>query len=355
MSIQTLEVQAQTLEVARQDLQKKLSPGIVVLRETVLADGSSKIVEGKGATVEEAVQKAKANIPPNATIEGHVLQPPTRETIQVDGFDESEVRRKAVVAKPKRIDSVSIKESGHKGFIGIGRRPHTYDIVITQLALIKIKYRQPAVIRAEVGTLVDKYCRQLSRLSDAECAAIIRGTSATETTALLEALKGYSGKEPTQTLLATIDHLATGPEPSRQLAMQFLVAKGFMPTTGFKIAYELRERALHKDEITMPLSGVVDQFRKTPAWGKERARSALEFVRKFFGQSTDGRDKFEERYAYYSRQGTLVTEADFLSRCNNILLCRQCGQPMTQNSQGPYVQLRCEQCDITRFEKTVDV
>jgi hypothetical protein len=216
-----------------------------------------------------------------------------------------------------------------------------------------VKVFARAIGRSE--SLLDKYVDQLPRMSDAERAAIIRGTDAEKTAAMLEALTSYSGEVQLQTLLAAIDHLATGPDSSRQLAMQLLVAKDSLPSAAWKIAYEMRERALLEGELAMPASRFVEEFRKTPPWGKSRAESALEFVRRFFDHSPYGRDEFEERYACFNRSAPLVTDAEYQARSQNKLLCRQCGQPMTTHPQGQYVKLRCERCDITRFEKAGDV
>lgn len=353
MSTQTLQSHAPTLEAARKDLQQKLTPGTVLIRETVLNDGSSKKVEAEGTTIEDATQKAKAMLPAKANIEKEdVVQQPTRETIQVAAFEESEARQAAAISRPKRIDSVSLTESGRKGFLGIGRRPSAYDIVITQPAVVTITYRELASIRAEVGTLLDKYEAEYVTMPSRQRVRILRKGAPREQETMLLAAARHEADDPLE--FAAIDLLGCSAPAVSSAALQLIVKKDWISAAAWKIAFELRGRAMYLWELSENAK-IMSSFAETPVLGVKRARSALEFVRRELVQETL-RSTFEERFHTFTLENEpLVAASEAIRRLADLKLCRQCGEKMQMNPQGPYVQLRCEGCDITRFEKPGDL
>ena len=163
MSQQTIEAEGPSLEAARLVLQQKLQPGHVMIKETVLSDGSSKKVSGSGSSLEQARQQAQSKIPANATIEKvNVIREPTTEVRAVEAFDEGEARKKAGVSLPHRIESISIAQAGRKGIFGIGRSPSRFSVTeitqsrfsvtITAPAEVEFIYRPLVTIRAIAAT-----------------------------------------------------------------------------------------------------------------------------------------------------------------------------------------------------------
>lgn len=151
-----LEIQADSLEIARRELQEKLSAGQVLIRETVVDDGSQKTVAAEAASVEEAIRKAKSKLPALATLgKDEVLRAPTREVREVEGFTEDEARKRSGVSHPQKIDSISLTRAGRSGFLGFGRRPNVYSVTVVQNAKVQITYRPRVRIRADVLTAAE--------------------------------------------------------------------------------------------------------------------------------------------------------------------------------------------------------
>src|SRR5512133_845300 len=138
-SYHTTEAQADTLEGARNKLQRELLPGHLVLKSIVLEDGLPKTVEAEAESLKAALQKAKAELPSDSKIiKENVIRDSAQETLEVVAFDEDEARKKADVRPPRRIQSVSIKEPGRKGLLGMGKRPSTFTVVVFQPAKVAI-------------------------------------------------------------------------------------------------------------------------------------------------------------------------------------------------------------------------
>lgn len=361
MAVRVLDVHAESVAAARQKIQQEMKPDEIILKETIVSEPEPKTVSREDASAEEAFQMLRTVIPQDAIVRSEAVeQDPSSDIIQVSAFTESEAVQKAKLKAFKALTSrratfLRAIRRGSKGFLGIRRRLGIYEFAVTQPARVKITYRELVHVRADVGNRADRLRAQLKGIDDAKCAVLIRHADDEDFTMIVEYLGNQSCEIEGATAFALVDHLAESPEPSQAKTLQLLVAKDVMPSLAWKIAYESRERALQRDELTMPLSRIVDRARRTPAWGSEKATVTLRSVRKFFAEFPRGSELFEDHYQYFSRPEPLVSEADYLARCANKLICRECGQPMKKIPQGPFVQLRCDKCDITRIEKQEDV
>lgn len=128
----------------------------------------------------------------------------------------------------------------------------------------------------------------------------------------------------------------------------------------WKIAYESRSRGLFTWEIAK-YANLMASFAATPPIGTEKAQRALEFVRQSLTEKSQ-RTEFEERFGNFTnftRDGKCVPPEEVARRFANKGLCRQCGAVMSRRPElvhqhgyvaDPPVALRCDACDITRFE-----
>ena len=96
MSNQVIETEAETLEEARTQAKAKLPPGMQVLYEDVISDGSVRAVRGISDTVDKAIADARSLVPSDALpmTERHVSEP-RAERIRVEAFDEQTARATA--------------------------------------------------------------------------------------------------------------------------------------------------------------------------------------------------------------------------------------------------------------------
>jgi hypothetical protein len=144
----TFEVEAASIDAARQKLRTMIPSGHVVILEKVLDDGSSRTSTGEALNADDALRDAKTKVPGGATFERHeVVQEPVVETVEVVAWDDAEARQKADVRHPRTIQSVLVKHGGRRGFLGVGRRPNTYTVTAMRLARVSVTFHRLASIR----------------------------------------------------------------------------------------------------------------------------------------------------------------------------------------------------------------
>jgi hypothetical protein len=196
-------------------------------------------------------------------------------------------------------------------------------------------------------------CRDWDRLTDQEVTQVLRTGSTEEKLCGLQACARRGGRD-VMVILSVIDLLVDADDLVRERAANVLIEREMMPTVAWKLGFELRERALYPDELAMPLCQFIQKFQASPTLGRDKAEEAVERFRKILATGAV-RDKFEERFGYFTRPESTVTQAEYSRRKGDKTLCRQCGKKMAMQPQGPHVRLRCEKCDSTRFEKSSDL
>lgn len=350
-----IEIEAESLEEARKQVESQLSDDEAVLEERIVAGGMPETLEAVADTVSDAYKKAEQQMRSGARIEKkEVCTEPKLSSFELPGEDEQSARKLVSLRHGQRVDSFTLKTPGQSGFLGFGKKRGVFQADIFQQAVVRVTFRSKVKVRYMLGTLHDKFEKNYDRLGNLERERILRQGKEAERVALLRALTNREGSDENNTLLAAIDLLALGSSKVRQEAMKFLLAKDSMPATAWKLAYELRDRALYNDELVMPQTRSISAFEKTPALGSEKARSAVDFVRSYPLEEKH-KKTFEERFAYFSRNERTISEAEVDARHGDKTLCLQCGKKMKITPQGPYVQLRCDTCDISRIEKREDI
>jgi acyl carrier protein len=153
-----IEIEAESLEEAKEQVKSQTPKGFCVLSEQVIADGRPKTVQAVAETLEAAFAKAHSEIPDNANIlEQKELALPERKVISVEASDETNAQSSAGLRAKQEFGSTAIVKSlrliaaGSKGFLGIGAKPDQYEAEILQQAVVEVTYKTKAKIRAEIG------------------------------------------------------------------------------------------------------------------------------------------------------------------------------------------------------------
>ncbi|HZI19368.1 MAG TPA: hypothetical protein VEY09_12310 [Pyrinomonadaceae bacterium] len=156
-----IELEDDSLEAARDRLNKQ---NVIVLREFVLCSGETAVVEAAASTVEEAAAKAARHIPPGARLASstrEVKASPRRIVLRVEADSEEEAGQ----WRAEAIESVSLHRKGRKGFLGFGRAPNVYEVVVAQPAVVELRFRERARICAVVrGYAAEDLLRTVAEL-----------------------------------------------------------------------------------------------------------------------------------------------------------------------------------------------
>lgn len=144
MNERIIEIEANSLEEARRKLDEK---NVIVLEESILSQGRVETIEAVADSVEEAFAKAQSKVPAEAKTEKQKIKiSPKRITLHVQGNDEESAGR----GKAEVIASVLLFKKGRKGFWGFGKTPNVYEVVISQQALVELRFREQAKLQAKV-------------------------------------------------------------------------------------------------------------------------------------------------------------------------------------------------------------
>jgi hypothetical protein len=157
MSEQIIEFEADSLVKAREQLEAKKSEGFHILSERIISDGTPKTVQASADTIEAAFSKAQTEIPGSAEIiEKKELASPLHKKAIIKAFDEETAGTEAETMSTKELGKFGKFRSQHliargsKGFLGIGKKPHQYEVELYREALIEIKYKTRARISATI-------------------------------------------------------------------------------------------------------------------------------------------------------------------------------------------------------------
>lgn len=151
---QIIDVEADSLEEARNEVMSQTPAGLQLLSETIISDGKPGSFNGVAETIEAAFAKVQSEIPDDAfDLEKKELIAPARKVITVEAFDEDSATMEANRQIPENavIESLKLTNSGRKGFLGIGKKPNIYEAEVFQHAMVEIAYKQKAKITARVG------------------------------------------------------------------------------------------------------------------------------------------------------------------------------------------------------------
>jgi hypothetical protein len=154
---QQIEIEAESLEEAREQLQSQVPEGFELLSERVVSDGKPKTVKGVAETTEAAFTKAASQIPDDAKVlERKEIAPAERHVITVEAPDEQTARSRASSRARGQfkgratVQSVTLAVAGRRGFLGLGAKPNQYDAEIFTQAVVEIVYKSKAKISAQI-------------------------------------------------------------------------------------------------------------------------------------------------------------------------------------------------------------
>lgn len=143
MSERIIKLEANSLEEARR---KVKTDELIILEEFILCHGKVETIEAVGDTVEEAFIKAQSKVPAEAKAEQKIKVAPKRITLRVQGDDEESIGKE----KAEVIASVSLLKKGRKGLWGFGRTPNVYEVVISQQAVVELRFQEQAILLFKV-------------------------------------------------------------------------------------------------------------------------------------------------------------------------------------------------------------
>lgn len=144
---QIIEREAASLEEARASLKSSIPIGFDFISETVLSDGMPKVIQSSAETVETAFAELQRQVPPHAQIiDKREITLPEVIVVKVLARNEEEVK-----ATTGNIRAIRLVTLGNKGLLGIGRRPHHYEVEVMQPAIVEITYQEKAKIVARIS------------------------------------------------------------------------------------------------------------------------------------------------------------------------------------------------------------
>ena len=144
-----------TLEEARASIADRVPDGMSVISEKIVSDGKPSVLKGVGVTVYAALQDVITKKPANSdVVEKRTLSEPKTKTVLIDSFDEASAKQQAqrdLSPNASWIEDVRLKISGRRGFLGIGKKAHTYEVRIGEPACVEVTVKPKAVVQAVVG------------------------------------------------------------------------------------------------------------------------------------------------------------------------------------------------------------
>jgi len=163
----TIEVGANSLDEARDELKSQLPEGFQIISEQVISDGTLQTIKGLGSTAEAAFIELQSKVPKGAEIVEKreiwkkELGASAQKTIKltVAALDEQSARSNAEQSAKERssneitVRSITLVIGGKKGFLGIGRRPNHYEVELLEHlpAAVEITYRPRVKVAARMG------------------------------------------------------------------------------------------------------------------------------------------------------------------------------------------------------------
>jgi hypothetical protein len=155
-----IEVEAYSLAEARDQLDT--DEDIIVIEVTVLNRERAETIESIADTIHEAVSKAKVGVPAKAKIDPHEIKTDARRvTVKAHGDNEEIAREEIKLKRAEVIESITLHRKGRKGFLGFFKRLNRYEVVLFQQAVVEVRFREKARLRARV---LDYLAKDLLRI-----------------------------------------------------------------------------------------------------------------------------------------------------------------------------------------------
>ncbi len=167
MNTQTIQVEAESVELARADLKTKIPAGFFIQSEEILSTGKIQTSRGMADTYTDAVSKAKANVPADSrALETKEVQKAEARTITVEAENEEAAQElvKGKIDKTDIVKSLKLTVPGKKGFWGIGKTLGQFQVMFLRQSIVEITHKKKAFIKVTVGDQITSWQALLSSL-----------------------------------------------------------------------------------------------------------------------------------------------------------------------------------------------
>lgn len=169
MKEETYEINADSLQTARDQARARIPEGFYLLSERVLSDGRPVILTESAEKSENAFAAAKARVPAGAHIVAErEVQAPELVTLQLLAENEASARKQSEskTDKTSALQTITLTIPGKKGFLGIGRTPNQYDIHILKKAVVEVTHKTDAKIVVTAGDDIASWSALLSVIKE---------------------------------------------------------------------------------------------------------------------------------------------------------------------------------------------
>ena len=149
-----IEIEEDSIDQAEKLLNDKISNNFRIISKEILSDGKPKIISSISDDLETAIKDLKSKIPEKSIIiETHDPIEPSDHIEIIKEMDEELALLNAKSNLPLGATILKYKliHKGKKGFLGIGRKPNTYEFKIQQKAVCKYTIKEKAKIIAKLG------------------------------------------------------------------------------------------------------------------------------------------------------------------------------------------------------------
>ena len=166
MAKRIIEVDADSLEEARKKAESQVPEDLQIISEEILSDGKPRCITGIADTIEAAFEEAESKLPAAVeSIDRKQLNAPVKKVTIVEATDEQTARAQVEqsISSSARIESTKLKEIGKKGFLGMGKKPNTYEVQVFERAVVEIKYKKKAKIRVELHESPEFWFQKLEK------------------------------------------------------------------------------------------------------------------------------------------------------------------------------------------------
>lgn len=174
-----MEIKADSLEEARKQARSQVPEGLKIVSEEILSYGKTRSITGIADTIEAAFRKAESELPSDVEVlEKKQLVTAKQKVVTVEAFDEGTARAQVEkdINKNARVEDVKLKKLGKKGFLGIGKKPDTYEVQMFEPAVVEVKYKKRARIRVELAESPEHWAQKLKEKQDYRVLAAINNS-----------------------------------------------------------------------------------------------------------------------------------------------------------------------------------
>ena len=147
-------IEADSVEMARNQIEHQLKKGIYIHSTKILNVGIPVSIDGVGDTAKDAFIELEKQIPAEATIlERTVLYPEGQRTIVIEADDEQTARNLASqqTRYDEEIIEIILLNEGKKGILGFIKKPNSYEGRISYMACVQLTYKEKAKVCFTIG------------------------------------------------------------------------------------------------------------------------------------------------------------------------------------------------------------